>query len=323
MVTAIRSVFTASLALTGAAVVAISTVAPAPEVQIPTVQIPTVQIPSVQIPGIELTAAPALGAIPYQILINLLGDGVALAPILIGSTAQCVVCVGPVSPPSVEVSPFTGWGAVGFAAGLLTSPFAVVGAVQSGLSITQALGVGVLAFQIPADNTFALLAAPRQPFGGYEFAATRGRARQAITDAIVGTLGVTQQVLTGVRTTISSGLVGITVFGQTLADTGDVITALQAGLEPVSASIQTTLGNTIGAIEALREAVYVDLTSGPGAATSPIPTVSAAAGAANAAARVARPRSAPNRRPHAVAAKSKGDAAKTRPARARSTAQAD
>ncbi len=313
MFTAIRSVFTASLALTGAAVVAISPVAPAPEVHLPTVQIPTVQIP-----GIELTAAPALGAIPYQILINLLGDGVALAPILIGSTAQCVVCIGPVSPPSVEVSPFTGWGAVGFAAGLLASPFAIVGAVQSGLSITQALGVGVLAFQIPADNTFALLAAPRQPFGGYEFDATRGRARQAVTDALVGTLGVAEQVLTGVRNTIISGLVAITAFGQTLADTGDIVTALQAGLAPISASIQTALGNTIGAIQVLREAVYSDLTGGPGVTTSPIPTVSPAVGAATAAARAVRPRSAPNRRPLAAAAKSTGDAAKTRPARARS-----
>jgi len=323
MRTAIRSLFTTGVALTAVAVVAVSPVLPAPTGQIPTVQIPTGQIPTVQIPGIELTAAPALGAIPYQILINLLGDGVALAPILIGSTAQCVVCIGPVSPPSVESSPFTGWGAIGFAAGLLASPFAVVGAVQSGLSITQALGVGVLAFQIPANNTFALVAAPRQPFGGYEFDATRGRARQAVTDALVGTLGVAEQVLTGVRTTIVSGLVAITAFGQTLADTGDIITALQAGLAPISASIQTALGNTIGAVQVLREAIYTDLTGGPGVTTSPIPTVSAAAGAATAAARIARPRSAPDRRPLAVSAKSKGDAAKTRPARARSTAPAD
>jgi hypothetical protein len=280
-----------------------------------------VHIPTVQIPGIELTAAPALGAIPFQILINLLADGLALAPIVLGNTAQCVVCIGPVSPPSVEVSPFTGWGAIGFAAGLLSSPFAIVGALQSGLSVTQALGVGVLAFQIPADNTFALLAAPREPFGGYEFDASRARARQAVTDAIVGTLGVGEQVLTGVRSIFVSGLVGITAFGQTLAAGSDVITALQAGLAPVSASIQTAVGNTIGAIQILREAVYTDLTGGPGAATSPIPTVSAAAGAVTAAARVAAPRHATDRRPLATAAKSVGDSgsSRNRAARTRST----
>ena len=308
---AIRSFLCAGVAMASVGVIAVSPPAPPRGVHIPTVQIP----------GIELTAAPALGAIPFQILINLLADGLALAPIVLGNTAQCVVCIGPVSPPSVEVSPFTGWGAIGFAAGLLSSPFAIVGALQSGLSVTQALGVGVLAFQIPADNTFALLAAPREPFGGYEFDASRARARQAVTDAIVGTLGVGEQVLTGVRSIFVSGLVGITAFGQTLAAGSDVITALQAGLAPVSASIQTAVGNTIGAIQILREAVYTDLTGGPGAATSPIPTVSAAAGAVTAAARVAAPRHATDRRPLATAAKSVGDSgsSRNRAARIRST----
>jgi hypothetical protein len=235
----------------------------------------------VQIPGIELTAAPALGAIPYQILVNLLGDALALAPIVIGGIEQCTVCIGPVSPPSPAPSPFTGWGALGFGVGLLTTPFAIVGALGAGQSIGQALGAGILAFQIPADNTFALLAADREPDGGYQFADTRARARQAVTDAIIGTIGVGQEVLTGVRTIISSGLVGITVFAQTLVDGGDVIAAIQAGLAPVQASVRTALNNTVGAIQTLREAVYADLTNvdAPGAATSPIPIVSAASAA--------------------------------------------
>jgi hypothetical protein len=307
MSAAIRSVFSAGVAIASVGVIAVSPLAPPPEVHLPTVQIP----------GIELTAAPALGAIPYQILVNLLADGLALAPIVIGSTAQCAVCIGPVSPPSPTASPFTGWGAIGFAAGLLASPFAIGGALSSGLSITQALGVGILAFQIPADNSFALFAAPREPFGGYEFAATRARARQAVTDAIVGTLGVGEQVLTGVRQIISSGLLGITYFAQTLVAGGDVIAAIQAGLAPVSASIQAAVGNTIGAIQILREAVYTDLTSGPGVTTSPIPTVSAAA----AAARVAAPRQTAHRRTLATASKRTGDtdSPRTRAARTRST----
>ncbi len=268
----IRSLFTTGVAVASAGVIAVSPLAPAPALAVPTVQIP----------GIELVngaSVPALGAIPYQILVNLLGDALALAPIVIGGIEQCTVCIGPVSPPSPAASPFTGWGALGFGVGLLTTPFVIVGVLGAGQSIGQALGAGILAFQIPVDNTFALLAVPREGFGGYEFAATRARARQAVTDAIVGTIGVAEQVLTGVRQIISSGLLAITYFAQTLVAGGGVIAAIQAGLAPVQASVRTALNNTVGAVQALRTAVYVDLTSGPGAATSPIPTVSAASAA--------------------------------------------
>jgi len=281
MPAAIRSVFTASVAVATAGVIAVSPLAPTPELH----------IPMVHIPGIELTAVPAFGAIPYQILVNLLGDGLAIAPIVIGGIEQCEVCIGPVSPPSPAASPFTGWGAIGFGVGLLTSPFAIVGALQDGLSLTQALGVALLAIQIPADNTFALLAADREPYGGYQFQATRDRAVQAITDALVGTLGVAEQVFTGVRKIISSGLVAVTAFAQTLADTGEIITALQAGLAPVRASVETALNNTADAVQGLREAVYTDLISGPGPAARPIPTLAAPA-AATAARVAAKPRAA-------------------------------
>ena len=117
------------------------------------------------------------------------------------------------------------------------------------------------------------------PFGGYEFDATRGRAAQAVIDAVIGTFGVAEQVLAGVRTVINGTLVGITTFAQTLATTGDFIAAFNAGLAPVSASIQTAVGDTVSAVQTLREAVYNDLTNGPGVATSPIPTVPAASAA--------------------------------------------
>lgn len=302
----IRSLFTTGVAVASVGVIAVSPLAPAPALAVPTVQIP----------GIELVngaSVPALGAIPYQILVNLLGDALALAPIVIGGIEQCTVCIGPVSPPSPAPSPFTGWGALGFGVGLLTTPFAIVGALGAGQSIGQALGAGILAFQIPVDNTFALLAVPREGFGGYEFAATRARARQAVTDAIVGTIGVAEQVLTGVRQIISSGLLAITYFAQTLVAGGGVIAAIQAGLAPVQASVRTALNNTVGAVQALRTAVYVDLTSGPDAATSPIPTVSAAsaataASAANAASAASAnmPRSVAAARASATAAPAAG-----------------
>ncbi|HCA52603.1 MAG TPA: hypothetical protein DEP24_06730 [Mycobacterium sp.] len=282
MPAAIRSLFTASVAVASAGVIAVSPLAPAPAVPIPTVQIP----------GIELVngaSVPALGAIPYQILVNLLGDALALAPIVIGGIQQCTVCVGPVSPPSPAASPFTGWGALGLGVGLLTSPFATIGALQAGQSITQALGVGLLAVQTPIINTAALFEAPRQPFGGYEFEVTRARAAQAVVEAVVGAFGVTREILTGVRTIIAGSLAGVTAFAQTLATTGDFVAAFNAGLAPFTAGIQTALGNTVGAIQDLRTAVYADLTGGPGAATSPIPIVSAASAATAASAASAAP----------------------------------
>jgi len=269
MTVAIRSVFTAGVAFASAGVIAVSPLAPAPGLPVPTIEFP----------AIELTAAPALGAIPYQVLLNLLGDGLALAPILIGGIEQCTVCAGPVSPEPAVASPFTGWGALGLGVGLLTSPFAIVGAVQAGQSITQALGVGLLAIQLPVNNTFVLLAAPRVPFGGYEFNATRDRAAQAVIYAVVGTFGEAEQELAGVRSVINGTLVGITTFAQTLATTGDFVAAFNAGLAPVSASIRTAVVNTVSAVQTLREAVYDDLTNGPGVATSPIPTVPAASAA--------------------------------------------
>jgi hypothetical protein len=302
MPSAIRSAFSTSVALVTAGVIAVSPLAPAPEMHIPTVQIP----------GIELAAdaVPALGAIPYQILVNLLGDGLALAPILIGGVEQCTVCVGPVGQPA---SPFTGWGALGLGVGLLTSPFAIVGALQAGQSFTQSLGVGLLAVQLPLNNTFALLAAPRVPYGGYEFAATRARAAQAVTDVVVGTLGVAGQVLTGVRTIIGGTLVGVTAFAQTLATTGDVVAAFNAGLAPITASIRLAVANTVGAVQTLRSAVYTDLTNGPGPSTRPIPTVAATAVSAatvGAARTAAKPRAAAVVAPNAAAVSGAGESAR-------------
>ncbi|MEX0579831.1 MAG: hypothetical protein WD228_01835 [Mycobacterium sp.] len=280
MPAAIRSMFTASVALASAGVIAASPLAPTPELPMPTVHIPSINL-------VNGSSVPALGAIPYQILVNLLGNALAAAPILLGGIEQCTVCVGPVSPPSPAASPFTGWGTLGVGVGLLTSPFAIIGAVQARQSILQALGVGLLAIQTPIINTATLIQAPRQPFGGYEFEATRARAAQAVVDAVVGAFGVTREVLTGVRTIIAGSLAGVTAFAQTLATTGDVVAAFNAGLAPFTAGIQTAVADTVGAIQSLRAAVYADLTSGPGPATSPIPTVAAPPTATPAAATVA------------------------------------
>lgn len=300
MSAATRSLFTAGVAFASVGVIAVSPLAPAPALPIPTVQIPSINL-------VNGATVPALGAIPYQILVNLLGDALAAAPILLGGIEQCTVCVGPLSPPSPAPSPFSGWGTLGVGVGLLTSPFAIIGALQAGQTIIQALGVGLLAIQTPIINTAALLQAPRQPFGGYEFEATRARAAQAVVDAVVGALGVTREILTGVRTIIAGSLAGVTTFAQTLATTGDFVAAFNAGLAPFTAGIQTAVGNTVGSVQALREAVYTDLTSGPGAATSPIPTVAAPAAAAPAAATI----SVPARAAASVAASVVAEAATT------------
>ena len=84
MPAAIRSMFTASVALASAGVIAASPLAPTPELPMPTVHIPSINL-------VNGSSVPALGAIPYQILVNLLGNALAAAPILLGGIEQCTV----------------------------------------------------------------------------------------------------------------------------------------------------------------------------------------------------------------------------------------
>lgn len=262
MSTAINSVLRTGVALVGASVVAVSPLAPMPDTHVP-----TVALPSVELTGL---ATPALGAIPYQIGINTLGNLLALAPILVGSTEQCTVCLGPVGQ---QPLPFTGWGLVGVGAGLIASPVAFVKTLQADGSVSQALGAALLAIQTPLTNTFALLKAPRAA-GGFALQAALDRAFNATKDVVDYTVNILAQALvTGPLTVIGGVVTGAQIFAGTLAQTGDVITAFNAGRAPIEAAVNTSLTDLTNEINEGRTTVYNDLLGGPGAATSPIPTV--------------------------------------------------
>ena len=275
MSTAVSSLYKTGIALAGAAAIAAGPLVPGQDTTPPPVHLPEVQLVDLPIP--------AFGAIPYQVGINLLGDLIAAAPILIGSTQQCqTVCLGPNTPyPAQTYAPFTGWGLIGLGMGLVTSPVALVKALQSGSDAGQAIGLALLDIQVPITNTLALLLAPRQPLGGFALDATLQRVVTASRDALVAGYDIAVQALVQGPIGVIGGVVaGATAFAGTLAQTGDVVTALNAGRAPIQQSVTYALNDLTIKIDTGRARVYADLTQGPGATTSPIPTVPAPTAAA-------------------------------------------
>lgn len=262
MSTAVSSVFKTGIALAGAGAIAMSPLVPTHDVRVPAVNLPSVELSAL--------ATPAIGAIPYQIGVNTLGNLLALAPILAGSTEQCTVCLGPVG----AGLPFTGWGLAGIGAGLIASPIAFVQTLQGDGSVSKALGAALLAIQTPMTNTFRLLVSPRED-GGYALQAALDRAFNASKHIIDYTVNILAQALVTGPLTVTKGAVqGSQIFAGTLAATGDFITAFNAGRAPFEAAVNKALTELTKEIDEGRSTVYADLTSGPGQATSPIPVVS-------------------------------------------------
>ncbi|KDF01018.1 hypothetical protein Y900_019295 [Mycolicibacterium aromaticivorans JS19b1 = JCM 16368] len=275
MPAAVNSLYRTSIAVVGAGVIAVS----------PLILSHSAPVASVQLPRIQLTdvSVPALGAIPYQIGINLLGDILAATPILVGSTQQCATyCLGPNTPaPDPTYAPFTGWGLVGLGNGLISSPVAFIGALQAGRDVAQALGAALLAVQVPIANTFSLLLAPRTPSGGFALQATLDRAFAAYNHAVESGVNIAAQAfVTGPLTVLAGAVKGTTVFAGTLAQTGDVAAAFAAGRVPIQNAVTTASTDLVSQINEGRTTIYADLIGGPGATTRPIPTVPPQAGAA-------------------------------------------
>jgi hypothetical protein len=266
MPAAIRSVFSASVALAGAGVIAVSPITPVTDIKLPTLQAPAIELVDFSVP--------ALGAIPYQILVNQIANVVALAPILFGGTEQCVTCLGPTAPPSPAALPFTGWGVLGIATGLLTSPFALVETLSDTSNLAQALGVAGLAIQTPITNTLALLEANRELFGGFELQAVLDRAFIAIKHTVDYTVNIAAQALVSGPITIIEGVViGLQAFVGTLAATGDLAEAFSAGRVPINTAVTESLAALSAETQEARATIYADLTAGPTTVKSPIPTV--------------------------------------------------
>jgi hypothetical protein len=284
MPAAINALYRTSIALAGAGVIAVSPLIPSQDARNTSVHLPEIQL-------IDLTV-PAFGAIPYQIGINVLGDIIAATPILVGSSQQCeTYCLGPNTPaPDPTYAPFTGWGLVGLGQGLITSPVAFVRALQADQDPAAALGVALLAIQVPITNTFSLLLASRTPFGGFGLQATLERTFTASQDALVAGYQIAAQALVqGPLTVLGGAVAGATAFASTLAQTGDVVSALTAGRAPIQQAVTAAASDLAFKIDTGRARVYADLLNGPGVTTRPIPTVPAPAGAATRLAKTTKP----------------------------------
>ena len=257
----VNSVFKTTVALAGAGAIAMSPIVPPQDVRVPTVHLPAIELTDL--------AVPALGAIPYQVGINTLSNLLAVAPIVVGSTDQCTVCLGPVG----AALPFTGWGLIGIGAGLIASPIAFIKTLQGDGSVAQAFGAALLAIQTPITNTLALLQAPRT-VGGFALQAVLDRAFAATKHTVDYVVNILAQALvTGPLTVLGGAVTGAQIFAGTLAVTGDFSTAFNAGRVPFEAAVNTSLSALTAEVDEARTTIYADLTAGPGVATSPIPTV--------------------------------------------------
>jgi hypothetical protein len=266
MPAAVSTAFKSSIAIAGASIIAVSPLVPAQNVHVPTVNVPATELSALPIP--------AFGAIPYQIGVNTVGNLLALAPILFGGNGQCQSCLGPtpIPPLSLPAVPFTGWGALGIGAGLISSPLVFFGALGDG-SVSKALGAALLAIQVPIQNTLNLLASPRA-IGGFALQDALDRAFQATKDSIDGLVNVLAQALvTGPVEVLGGAVAGATAFAGTLAQTGDFVAALNAGRAPFEAAVNNALTDLTDEVGKNRAIVYADLTGGPGVATSPIPVI--------------------------------------------------
>lgn len=272
MPAAVSTALKSSIAIAGASIIAVSPLIPTQNVHIPTVTLPAIELSTLPIP--------AFGAIPYQIGVNTIGNLLALAPVLIGGLGQCEYCLGPtpITPPEgsplppLPATPFTGWGALGIGAGLLSSPIVFFGALGKG-SVSEALGAALLAIQVPIQNTLNLLASPRA-IGGFALQAVLDRAFHASKDSIDGLINVLAQALvTGPVGVIGGAVTGATAFAGALAQGADFVTAFNAGRAPFEASVTTAFSDLATEVGKNRAIIYNDLTTGPGVATSPVPVI--------------------------------------------------
>jgi hypothetical protein len=263
MTSAARSIFSAGVALAGAGVIAVSPVTPVPDAQ----------IRQVHSAAIELAAAPAFGANIYQALVNQFGNFLASYPIVVGSTAQCTVCLSPEGPGDNPIT-MTGWGAIGIGVGFLNS-FMVFGqALGAGESIVQALGWAGLAVQTPITNTLTLTTNDRVPFGGFQLADTLSRAGEAGAIVLNNLYNyAVQAFVTGPVTIIGATIGGLQEFARVLASTGDFLVATAAGWNLIQTGITTARTDLVNMIEDGRTTLYDKLTSGPTVTANPIPTV--------------------------------------------------
>ena len=207
-----------------------------------------------------------------------------------------------------DAVPFTGWGGIGIATGLLGSPLVFLQTLFSTQNVGTALGAALAAIGVPLNNTLALLQADRTPDGGYDFSAVADRAGTALSDALRYAAQITAELIKAPLALLGAAVAGGLAFVGTLVSTSDFGAAVDAGLAPIQAAVTTNRTSLVTTVQTARNTLYADLTAGPEVATSPIPVVVATATASAPAPAAARAATAAVTAPRAAAVPNTGTA---------------
>jgi hypothetical protein len=219
---------------------------------------------------------PPLGSVATQFVTNQINSVLALAPIVLGSTEQCTVCIGPTAnTPGGLVSGFTGWGLIGIVDGTIGAPEAFISKLIAGGGIGEAIGNGLASIQYPIANTFTLLSAPRN-FGGLDLGGALLRAQISLNDLVsgVGNL-LTQALVTGPVNLVFSVVAATTLFVNALSKGETLINAINAGRGFIRKGIDENQEALSLKFNNLRRALFNDVNGAPGLAVNPIPVLPA------------------------------------------------
>ena len=142
MPAAVSTALKSSIAIAGASIIAVSPLIPTQNVHVPTVNLPAIELSAAADPCHRRHSLPDRREHDRQ------PAGAGSGPVRRHQAVRKLPRARRKPLASFPAVPFTGWGALGIGAGLISSPIVFFGALGDG-SVSQALGAALLAIQVP------------------------------------------------------------------------------------------------------------------------------------------------------------------------------